>query len=62
MSRNGKDKFYRTLNLDEHEKNALRIYNEVKKKVNKSNKKEDKWYATYPTCRRCSTSLYYCQI
>jgi len=42
MSRNGKDKFYRTLNLDEHEKNALRIYNEVKKKVNKSNKKEDK--------------------
>ena len=42
MSKNGKDKFYRTLNLDNDAKNALRIYNEVKKKVNKSNKKEDK--------------------
>lgn len=42
MSKNGKDKFYRTLNLDNDTKNALRIYNEVKKKVEKSDKKEDK--------------------
>ena len=44
MSRtNGKDRFYRTLNLDEKEKNALRFYTELKKAVEKSNKKEDKW-------------------
>ena len=41
MSKNGKDKFYRTLNLDKDTKNALRIYTEVKKKVEKSDQKED---------------------
>ena len=40
--RNFKNKFYRTLNLRKQDKEALKFYTEIKKQINKSDKKEDK--------------------
>jgi len=35
MSKNGKDRFYRTLNLNKEDKKALKFYTELKKEVEK---------------------------
>lgn len=35
MNKNGKNKFYRTLNLDKKEKQALKFYTEIKKEMDK---------------------------
>lgn len=43
MSRNnGKDRFYRTLNLDEDAKNALKCFREIKEYVRKGLDKKEK--------------------
>lgn len=41
MSRNGKDKFYRTLNLNKEDKQALKFYTKLKREVEKENEEED---------------------
>jgi hypothetical protein len=37
-----KNNFYRTLNLRKEDKEALKVYTEIKKQIEKSDKKEDK--------------------